>query len=371
MNLSQSDVQKLLADRSTTTKIEVLNKISAQYNDVSENMLNQTQAALVEDIYRQLAKTGEVEVRAALAENLKDSVTVPHDIALKLAKDVDTVAAPILQSSQVLTEADLLDIIESASANHHLAIAQRLQVSTTISNALVDTRNEAVFDKLLKNFGAEINQDSYEKIVNRSSNNESIVRSMIEKGTLPVTVTEKLLQQISQDVRQKLNGKYEIAFHNKALKQDMEMRLEQATTKMMGMRSSDAQIKKLLKDLSDSGKLPPFSALAMGNYGMFEISLSRLARIPLYNVRILLNDGNEKSFRALYQKAHLPEILADAMLIAVRAVQMLEASFAHAKLKMLSYPAADIIERMEIVAKDKKIDYLDFMISLIQHQAKG
>ena len=76
--------------------------------------------------------------------------------------------------------------------------------------------------------------------------------------------------------------------------------------------------KKLLKELSDSGRLPPFVALSTGDYTMFEISMARLARLSLNNARILLNDQGDLGFKALYQKARLPDALFDAVSVVFR-----------------------------------------------------
>ena len=58
-----------------------------------------------------MIKDAEVRVREALAQNLKENPDLPHDVALSLAQDVDQVALPILQFSDVLTDDDLIEII--------------------------------------------------------------------------------------------------------------------------------------------------------------------------------------------------------------------------------------------------------------------
>ena len=53
-----------------------------------------------------------VDVRAALADAIRDSEIVPKAIVMKLAQDVEEiVAAPILEYSPLLNDADLVEII--------------------------------------------------------------------------------------------------------------------------------------------------------------------------------------------------------------------------------------------------------------------
>ena len=82
---------------------------------------------MAEDIFRIMGKDTEVRVREALSQNLKEKPNVPHDIAVSLAKDVDSVSLPVLQFSEVLSDADLIEIVRSQDPAKPVAIAQRSQ----------------------------------------------------------------------------------------------------------------------------------------------------------------------------------------------------------------------------------------------------
>ncbi|MFM8755246.1 MAG: hypothetical protein ACKODL_11270 [Phenylobacterium sp.] len=49
-------------------------------------------------------------MRRALAVTLRASPVIPRALALKLAKDVDSVALPILSASPAFTDDDLIEI---------------------------------------------------------------------------------------------------------------------------------------------------------------------------------------------------------------------------------------------------------------------
>ncbi len=53
----------------------------------------------------------ELRVREALAAHLKNSPDLAHDVAVALARDVDSVSLPMLKFSEVLTDEDLIEIV--------------------------------------------------------------------------------------------------------------------------------------------------------------------------------------------------------------------------------------------------------------------
>lgn len=137
--LTQDDVSRLLSNPSTDTRVETATKIAGDFNagDLSDN-----ERQLAEEIFRVMVKDAEVRVREALALNLKESSGIPHDVAVSLAKDVEQVALPVLQFSDVLTDNDLIEIINSHSAEKQTAIAKRKNVSEDVSDVLVEAGNE-------------------------------------------------------------------------------------------------------------------------------------------------------------------------------------------------------------------------------------
>lgn len=364
MKLSNQDVEKLLKDPSTQARKEVLSKITDQYNIMDEGSLSGDEAKIVEDIFRVLAKSAEVEIRKTLAESVKNSATLPRDIALTMAKDISEVAIPMLQSSQVLNDDDLLEIINSTQDTERvLAVARRENLSETMTTSLLDKGNEDITKTVLNSYGSNISNNSYQKLMDSTQMSEQIVHAMVEKGSLSVTLTEKLLKRVTGKIRESLDEKYQIIFESKQLKAEMEKNLQAAAAKMMGVRSADSRNRKLMDELQVKGKLGPFTALSMGNYQMFEVTLSRLAYIPLNNVRILLYDHGEAGFKKLYEKAKMPEDLFPLVSLAVRALQTLDAE---APKPVLTHKPKDLFERMKTLAGNQEVNYLDFFVSLMK-----
>ena len=101
--LSQEDVERLMNDRSVKTQIQVLEKITNLYTTEGSEALTAEQKSIANDIFGLLLTRAETTVRAMVAMQLSMSGNVPHELAKKMAKDVDEVASPVLQYSDVLS----------------------------------------------------------------------------------------------------------------------------------------------------------------------------------------------------------------------------------------------------------------------------
>ena len=371
MKLDYTDVSSLLTENTPAAQLAIVEKMSHQYTDESTDHFNNEQSVLAEDIFRVLMKNAETHVRAALAQNLKSSGNVPRDIIVSMAKDVQEVSMPVLTFSDVLTEADLLEIIQTSDdESKHLAIAGRGTVSEKISDALVETGHEKVVAKLVQNEGAAIAETTFNKIVDRHSQSEMIVQSMIERGSLPIAVAEKMMEKVSGVIRDKLKEKYEGLLDSSKLNKVVEQSLEVATLKLMGLKTSDKQLVGLLKHLGDTGKLSPFTALCMGDWHLFEVSMSRLARVPLKNVKILLSEKGEEGFHGLYTKSELPESMTEAVGLAVKAMLELEKAQS-GTIKILNFSPVEVMEKMTELSNKRDVPNLHYLMAMMQHHLRG
>ena len=371
MKIEAQDVARLMADPSSEAKLTLVEKLTHQYTADGAEHFKAEESHLAEDIFRLLMKNAETHVRAALAENLKVAGNVPHDIMMSMAKDVAEVSLPVLQFSDVLSEADLLEIVQSSNDEaRHLAIASRTIVPEKISDALVEKGNEKVVATLVKNEGAQIADNTFTKIVERHAGSEAIVQSMIERGSLPIAVAEKMMEKVSGAIREKLKVKYDGLVEAKKLDKIVEQSLEVGTLKLMGLKTTDADLLKMLKSLGDTGKLSPFTALCMGDWHLFEVSMSRLARTPLNNVKILLNEKGEDGFNGLYEKADLPMSMQAAVGLAVKAMLALEGNYAKSNIKALKFSPVEVMQKMtELNTGD--IPNLGYIMSMMQHHLHG
>ena len=90
--------------------------------------LSRQELAQAHEILRLMAKDAAELVRRALAVTLKASPVLPRDVALKLARDMEAIAMPVLNFSPAFTEEDLIDIARSGGPARQVAIARRFNL---------------------------------------------------------------------------------------------------------------------------------------------------------------------------------------------------------------------------------------------------
>jgi len=109
-------------------------------------------------------------IRQILSESLKDVINAPRAVIRRLAGDDETVVAtPVLEFSPVLTDDDLLEIIEVGPAAGGLAaISRRATVNESISDAVASTDDVEAITDLLSNTSAQIREETLDRLIDRA-----------------------------------------------------------------------------------------------------------------------------------------------------------------------------------------------------------
>jgi len=308
--LTKADVAKLINDSSAENRVETSAKIAAQF---SAEGLSPAEKKIAEDIFRTLVKDVEVRVREALSVHLKTSTDLPHDVALALARDVDSVALPMLKFSEVLTDEDLVEIVSTHGSTKQVAIAQRPRVSSKVADALIDTGNETAVAKLVANEGADITKTALDRVMTEYKESAAVSNSLARRPSLPAAVSERLIGAITERLQEYLTTTMELA-------PDMASNLilqarERATMGLVEFGSTDTELQNLIEQLHRKGRLTAsllLRALCVGDMNFFERGLARLAGVPLQNARLLIHDPGALGMQSLYLKATLPSRLYPA-----------------------------------------------------------
>ncbi|MCH7942234.1 MAG: DUF2336 domain-containing protein [Proteobacteria bacterium] len=319
--LSASDVDLLLGESSAEIRASTAAKIAIVFE---QGHLDDPARKIAEDIFRHLARDVEVRVRKALSVNLKESRMLPHDVAMTLAKDVIEVAEPILKSSQVLTEADLVEIVRTQPAESLVAVAQRETVTEAVSEALVDNGNEDVVVTLVANQGAEVSEDTFEKVLDKYSANDSVKESVALRDKLPVKLAERLVNMVSAHLQEHLVSHHELA--PEVVAGVIAQSRERVTLELLSPESEAVDVDRLVDQLHTNRRLTPtiiLRAVCTGDIAFFEAAMARLANISPINVHVLIHDSGDLGLHELYRKAGLPDAMYPAMRVAVNVTREL------------------------------------------------
>lgn len=313
--LTEADVVRLLTDPSGDTRAVTADKIA---KGLGSSALTDRERHLAMDIVRAMVKDAEVRVREALSRNLKTSHDLPHDVAVSLARDVESVALPMLEFSTVLTDADLVEIVRRSSGSKQVAVARRKTVSATVAEALIESNNREAVATLVGNEGAELSEAALQRVLDSYGDHQAVQGSLVHRRDLPITVAERLVALVSESLREYLVTHHDLPA---AVATDLVLESrERATVSLLPPGAESADVEQLVHQLRVNGRLTPslmLRSLCMGDMALFEASLAALARTSIDNARILIHDGGNLGLKSLYMRAGLPERLYPAFRVAV------------------------------------------------------
>lgn len=314
--LSRSDVERLLTDPSADARAEAAAKIATHYHAEAE--FGEQEKKLAEEIFSLMCKDAEERVRLALADSLKDCAFLPNEIARTLADDVVAVSDPILKYSSVLTDDDLIEIVASQGEEKQKAIAARATVSADVSDALINTQNEAVVGTLVANNGAEISPNSMQRVLDDFAESDLIKSSMVARSTLPMEVSERLVNMVSEKLQQELLARHELS--SDQISDLILQSREKATLGLVNDDNKKQDSRRLIVHLYQNNRLTPtimLRALCMGDMEFFEGSIAVRSRIPLTNTREMIHAGDRAQVTSILDQAELPKPLQPAFTAAI------------------------------------------------------
>jgi uncharacterized protein (DUF2336 family) len=307
LNLSQDDYKGLRA--SPDIRARVIEKVAAQYRC---HKLTREAHTLAEDILRIAAEDAAMQVKRALVETLKDFASLPRDIAVKLAHDVHTleVASPIIQTSEVFTEQDLLDLIATSCPQRLEAIARKKRLSEVISDALIASGERNTILALTANPGARISENGYNTILNHFSDDNRITENLCLRPALPPAFAERLIHLVSESLKDYILNNHRISPETTA--RIIQNSREKATVQIIQPGTPASHIERMVRHLHANHRLTDSliaRAICTGDIRFFECALAERAQLPVANIRRVLAAGDRTTHERLYTKCHVGERL--------------------------------------------------------------
>lgn len=302
-----------MQDKSTENRAEMAGKIATQL----DRELTPGERKIALDIINLMVRDAEVMVREALSDNLRHIPDVPHDVAMRLAQDVEAVSLPMLESSSVFSDQDLIDILKSGSEQKQAAIAQREEVSEVLSEVIVSSAGEQAVASLMSNEGAKLNEKALNTAIDRFKTSELVQKPMVGRSKLPVTVAERLVTLVSDKLKDVLVQKHDLPA---GIAADLIMQSRERATVNLFDGASDNDVEKLVTQLFKNSRLTPsltLRATCTGDIAFFEWAMSILAGITITSARMLIHDAGPLGFKSVYDKTGMPKQLQSAFRVAI------------------------------------------------------
>lgn len=320
--LTESDIQMLVKGATPDDRAVAAHKLCRRMDSAP---LDDEERALAHDILRIMAADAAELVRRALAVTLRASDVLPRDVALQLARDVDSVALPVLNFSPSFTDEDLSEIVRLGNPVRQVAIAKRPAISETVTATLVDCAVEKAVEIACANDNATFDERSLQKAIDRFAKSEAVLQAVAYRHVLPMAVTERLITMVGDQVRDHLVS-------HQALSAETALQIalgstERATIDLVDQAGRAADVKSFASHLNKAGRLSAsllLRAVAHGHMSFVEHGIAELAGVPHHRTWLMVHDAGPLGLKAIYERAGLPARLFTAFRAGIDTYHTLE-----------------------------------------------
>jgi uncharacterized protein (DUF2336 family) len=326
--------------------------------------LSDGERLIAEELLRQLLDEAASKVREIIAETLKDSPHLPHDVAVRLINDIDSVAIPVLKCSTVLTDDDLIAVVHAGQPSKQVAIASRDMLGASVVEELLSTDNGHAVSALMHNPAVHLDEAALEFVAARFAGDREVVALLKRHPALSAHLAERMRRfsaaTLIEYLKRYPNLPEEVVI-------PLILRTREETFGVLDPdRGTGQDATDIVNHLAEhTGISASFvvRALGTGDIELFETALARRARIPVSNARTLIYDPGPLGLKSVWDRAKLP---ADTMSVIRSALDVLQDMFREGYPFDITRFQTTLAER--ILTQDVSLERadLDFLLMRVQ-----
>lgn len=193
----------LAREGSSEKRRELLQQVSNLFLEGADTHSDR-ETVLFGEVLGRLLDDVNVMDRSELSQKVSEHHRTPRPLALKLASDVLSVAAPVLQNSPVLTDDDLVDIASRKGQDHMAAISRRATLSETVTDFLVERGDSTVLQTVARNLGARFSDQGFDTLADRAELDHLVADALSFRSDIPPIVATKIVALLNPVARQRL-----------------------------------------------------------------------------------------------------------------------------------------------------------------------
>ena len=283
------DLIDLAQENSSAKRRELLREMTDLFFSVHAPQ-TAPEIELFDTVLVQLSNDMEDAVRAELGVRFAHEPSAPHGLVRKLANDTFAVAEPILASSVVLSEADLLDVVRTQGQDHLRAVSKREAVSEAISDVIVERGDDHTLGVLLGNEGAHLSRGASEKAVDRAVRNKDLHEAVINRRDLPPDLLNEMYFIVEARLRNQILAR-NAAIDPVQLEAALAAGRKRVALNDGALPADYAEAEVAVRTMKARGEISPRTLAAMlrnRETTRFLVALSELADIDFHTARRIL-----------------------------------------------------------------------------------
>ncbi len=270
----------LARNKSAEGRRRLLDTVTDLFSEES-HYLNERERALMTDILCKLIRDVEMRVRRELSERLAQRDDAPLEIVKLLANDEIEVSRPVLLTSNVLRDIDLIEIVRHRTQQHQLSIAMRREVSEQVSDALVEAGNADVIKALLDNPNARISEATLEYLVEESRRVDTYQEPLVRRSDLSPELARRMCLWVGAALRSYVLDHFDIdpTELDDLLEEITEKTVETLPVPETASEPAEDAASRLARRLAEERRLTPdmlVKTLRQGEIALFEAMFAEM-----------------------------------------------------------------------------------------------
>jgi len=307
----------LLEGKSEASRLRIASEVGER---LSMDDLPLADRLAAEALARSLVADAIEGVRRALSLALRNARHLPREVALRIAHDVDSVACPFLEVTEVFSESDWQQLVLTISRGARIAAASRTSMGEALALALSEVGDSVVAETLVGNPAAPMTPRVCHCLIDRFAGATWILDRLAERDRLDPAVAVKLCVKVSAAAREKLRSCYDLADFTDPIA----IEAEHAALVRLIREAPDARLPTIAASLDREGRLDHgflLRALREGLLGFFGAALSVLTKVRPESVRGTIRHGGTAPVIQLLREARIPGPVHDDFWDALQAAR--------------------------------------------------
>jgi uncharacterized protein (DUF2336 family) len=268
--MADPGVSQLLDGKDEGARCEIARRVGERLSvsDVSE-----VDRRAAETLARVLTADAIERVRCALSEVVRFAPSLPKDIALKIAHDVDAVAVPFLEATEVFSDSEWQQLVLTLSRGALVAVSGRPSMSEELALRLAELGDSVVAGTLVENPATPMTQPVCHTIMDRFEAEMWVLDKLARRDDLITEIAAALTLKVSGIAREKLMQTYELDNGSVTVLSDAET----AALVQLAKQTDRANVLTLARRLKQENKLTTGLALAALRNGSLEFCAAALS----------------------------------------------------------------------------------------------
>lgn len=287
-------------------------------------------APVLSEIFLVLAGQAERDIRLLLAEELASVDWAPPALINMLALDEIEIARPVITSSPLLKDADLIRVLVEATLEHQIAVARRPGLSSGVVDAIVERGEPVTMTALASNRTADISHKALRRLVGESRRIAGLRAPLTRHPRLDAELARELYQWVGQALRQSIGERFRV--DDRLLNDTIQRSADKASRtggwrpvpgprRTDGDRDRQEMEQRLVDKLHAAGQLRPgllIRALREHRLDLFERTLAKLGGFTPDQVRRALHAETAEPLYLACIAVGVDKAVFPALLVEVR-----------------------------------------------------